>query len=102
MQRIESRVDTHSETFARNQAHHRALEAELRAHLATARQGGSERARARHQERGALLARERIDLLLDPGSPFLELSPMAAHGMYGDDAPSSPTTPRSRAAPTTR
>ncbi len=89
MQRIESRIDTHTEAFARNQAHHAALEAELRAHLATVRQGGSERARARHKERGALLARERIDLLLDPGSPFLELSPMAAHGMYGDDAPSA-------------
>ncbi len=56
---------------------------ELRERLAVVRQGGSERARAKHRDRGKLLARDRIDLLLDPGSPFLELSPLAAYGMYG-------------------
>ena len=49
------------------------------------RQGGSESARTKHTDRGKMLARDRIDALLDPGSPFLELSPLAAYGMYGDD-----------------
>ncbi len=66
---------------------HRALVADLREQLATAARGGSERARARHVERGKLLPRERVDRLLDPSSPFLELSPLAAHGLYGGDAP---------------
>ena len=63
---------------------------DLRARLARARQGGSESARAKHTGRGKLLVRDRVDRLLDPGSPFLELSPLAAFGMYaggseGDD-----------------
>ena len=61
------------------------LVAELRERLATARRGGSERARKRHTDRGKLLVRDRVDRLLDPGSPFLELSPLAAYGMYADD-----------------
>jgi len=56
---------------------------ELRERLALVRQGGSESARRKHTDRGKLLARDRIDVLLDPGSPFLELSPLAAYGMYG-------------------
>jgi 3-methylcrotonyl-CoA carboxylase beta subunit len=56
---------------------------ELRQRLATAREGGSESARRRHTDRGKLLVRDRVDRLLDPGSPFLELSPLAAYGMYG-------------------
>jgi 3-methylcrotonyl-CoA carboxylase beta subunit len=59
------------------------LVAELRERLALVRQGGSESARAKHTGRGKLLVRDRIDRLLDPGSPFLELSPLAATGMYG-------------------
>ena len=66
-----------------------ALVAELREHMARAAQGGSERARRRHVERGKLLPRERIERLLDPGSPFLELSPLAAHGMYEGQAPAA-------------
>jgi 3-methylcrotonyl-CoA carboxylase beta subunit len=65
-----------------------ALVEELRERTARAWQGGSESARAKHTDRGKMLARERIDTLLDPGSPFLELSPLAAYGMYdegGDD-----------------
>ena len=61
-----------------------ALVAELRDRLGTVRQGGSESARAKHTGRGKLLVRDRVDRLLDPGSPFLELSPLAAYGMYGD------------------
>ena len=56
---------------------------ELRERLAVARQGGSASAREKHTARGKLLVRDRVDRLLDPGSPFLELSPLAAYGMYG-------------------
>jgi 3-methylcrotonyl-CoA carboxylase beta subunit len=59
------------------------LVADLRERLARVRQGGSESARAKHTGRGKMLARDRVDALLDPGSPFLELSPLAAYGMYG-------------------
>nr|WP_323791116.1 carboxyl transferase domain-containing protein [Nocardioides sp.] len=61
----------------------RDLVADLRARLAVAREGGSEAARTKHTDRGKLLARDRVDRLLDPGSPFLELSALAATGMYG-------------------
>ena len=63
----------------------RELVDQLRERLATARQGGSESARRKHTDRGKLLVRDRVDRLLDPGSPFLELSPLAAYGMYGAD-----------------
>jgi 3-methylcrotonyl-CoA carboxylase beta subunit len=66
-----------------------ALAAELRGRLARARLGGGERARARHTARGKLLPRDRVDTLLDPGSPFLELSPLAAEGLYDGDAPAA-------------
>ena len=65
------------------------LAAELRERLARVREGGSAQARERHVARGKLLARERVDRLLDPGSPFLELSPLAATGMYGDEVPAA-------------
>jgi 3-methylcrotonyl-CoA carboxylase beta subunit len=61
----------------------RELVAELQERLAVVRKGGSESARRKHTDRGKLLVRDRIDALLDPGSPFLELSPLAAYGMYG-------------------
>jgi 3-methylcrotonyl-CoA carboxylase beta subunit len=63
----------------------RELVEQLRERLARVREGGSESARRKHTDRGKLLARDRIDALLDPGSPFLELSPLAAYGMYGED-----------------
>ncbi len=63
----------------------RPLVDQLRERTARVWQGGSEAARHKHRDRGKLLARERIDTLLDPGSPFLELSPLAAYGMYGTD-----------------
>jgi 3-methylcrotonyl-CoA carboxylase beta subunit len=62
----------------------RELVAELHRHLDVVRRGGSESARAKHTDRGKLLVRDRIDRLLDPGSPFLELSALAAFGMYGE------------------
>jgi 3-methylcrotonyl-CoA carboxylase beta subunit len=89
MPRLPTAVDPASEAFAANRRHMEALVEDLRAQLARAALGGGERARARHTERGKLLPRERIDALLDPGSPFLELSPLAAHGVYEDQAPSA-------------
>ena len=70
----------------------RALVDELRARLAQAAQGGSEKARKKHTDRGKLLVRERVDRLLDPGSPFLELSALAATGMYDGEAPPRPAS----------
>ena len=86
---LHSAVDPHDAGFVRNAEAHRALVAELNAQLATARLGGPQRARARHVERGKLLPRERVDALVDPSSPFLELSPLAAHGLYGGEAPAA-------------
>jgi len=63
------------------------LVADLRERQATARRGGPETIRERHVDRGKLLPRDRLERLLDPGSPFLELSPLAANGMYDDEAP---------------
>src|ERR671933_2673351 len=67
----------------------RALTDQLRERLALVREGGSEASRERHVSRGKLLVRDRVDRLLDPGSPFLELSPLAATGMYDDAVPSA-------------
>ena len=66
---------------------HLALVSELRGRLAAAALGGSEKSRERHVARGKLLPRDRVDALLDPGSPFLELAPLAANGMYDDECP---------------
>ncbi|MGH3979932.1 MAG: carboxyl transferase domain-containing protein [Pseudonocardiaceae bacterium] len=82
-------VNPAAEEFRRNAAAHADLVADLRAELATARLGGPEPSRRRHTERGKLLPRERVDSLVDPFSPFLELSPLAARGMYGDEAPAA-------------
>jgi 3-methylcrotonyl-CoA carboxylase beta subunit len=83
---LRSTSDPSSERFRTNDAGHRALVAELKDRLAMAALGGPESSRARHVERGKLLPRDRLDTLLDVGSPFLELSPLAATGMYGDEA----------------
>jgi 3-methylcrotonyl-CoA carboxylase beta subunit len=84
---LRSAVDPASAAFERNAASHRKLVDELRDRLATARLGGPERARKKHTERGKLLPRDRVDALVDPSSPFLELSALAANGMYRDEAP---------------
>jgi 3-methylcrotonyl-CoA carboxylase beta subunit len=68
-------------------AHNRALAEELRAKVAEAAQGGNEKSRERHTSRGKLLPRERVERLLDPGSPLLELGQLAANGLYGEDIP---------------
>ncbi|MEX2550017.1 MAG: carboxyl transferase domain-containing protein [Nitriliruptoraceae bacterium] len=80
-------VDPHSEAHQANRRHHLALRDALRAALAKAAAGGPETARERHVARGKLLPRQRVEALLDPGSPFLELSALAAHGLYDDEAP---------------
>jgi 3-methylcrotonyl-CoA carboxylase beta subunit len=85
--RLESQCDPRSDAYARNAELQRALAEDLRRRLDTARLGGPAKARERHVARGKLLPRDRVDTLLDPGSPFLELSPLAATGMYGDDSP---------------
>ena len=74
---------------AANREAHLRLVDQLREKLAAAAQGGPERSRVRHVERGKLLPRDRVDGLLDPGSPLLEVAPLAADGMYGDDCPAA-------------
>ena len=86
---LRSRVDAADEAFTRNSKANATLAAELRRKLAEVRLGGPERARARHTGRGKLLPRDRVDTLTDPGSPFLELSPLAADGVYEGDAPAA-------------
>src|SRR2546423_14085911 len=86
---LASAADPADPAYQRYLKEHGALVEALRARLAQARLGGPEKSRARHVERGKLLPRERVDSLVDPGSPFLELSPLAANGMYGDDAPAA-------------
>src|SRR5262245_39655323 len=86
---LPTRVDPASDAFRRQREHHAALAADLRAAVGKAQAGGSEKARSKHKERGKLLARERIDALIDPGSAFLELSPLAALGVYEDDVPAA-------------
>jgi 3-methylcrotonyl-CoA carboxylase beta subunit len=82
-----SGVRPSSDAFAANAADHRALVEDLHAQLERVRAGGGERARERHVARGKLLPRERVERLLDPGARFLELSPLAAHGLYDGAAP---------------
>ncbi|HEX3780619.1 MAG TPA: carboxyl transferase domain-containing protein [Pseudonocardiaceae bacterium] len=86
---LRSQADAASEAFTRNHAANAALAAELRRKLAGVSRGGPERARERHTARGKLLPRDRVLALTDPGSPFLELSPLAADGMYDGDAPAA-------------
>ena len=81
---IASNIDTRSAEFSANAVRMRALADELKAKRAEAALGGSQRTRERHLSRGKLLPRDRVMRLLDPGSPFLELSPLAANGMYDD------------------
>src|SRR6187399_2393310 len=84
---LESKVDRKSAEFAANSAVMRALVEELRARTAKIALGGGDAARAKHVARGKLLPRDRVEMLLDPGTPFLELSPLAAFGMYGEESP---------------
>jgi acetyl-CoA carboxylase carboxyltransferase component len=89
MDTIESHIDATSELFKANQAHMKGLVETLRERTATARQGGGERYVRRHREQGKLPVRDRLEKLLDPDSPFLELSPLAAWDIYDNEAPSA-------------
>ncbi|MFO1413688.1 MAG: carboxyl transferase domain-containing protein [Burkholderiales bacterium] len=82
-------IDTASEGFRRNATAYAALLEELRERMRWAVAGGGEKLRARHLERSKIPVRDRIDLLLDPGSPFLELSPLACWGLYGNEVPAA-------------
>jgi 3-methylcrotonyl-CoA carboxylase beta subunit len=86
---IVSQIDPRSPEFQASSAHLHHLTDELRTELKRAAEGGGPKAREKHEARGKLLPRERIRALLDPGSPFLELSPLAAYGMYDDAAPAA-------------
>jgi acetyl-CoA carboxylase carboxyltransferase component len=86
---LESQIDPASPTFRENHAHMERLLVDLRGRLAAARAGGGEEAVSRHREQGKLLVRERIQRLLDPGTPFLEVAALAAHGLYEGAAPSA-------------
>jgi acetyl-CoA carboxylase carboxyltransferase component len=86
---LQTRVDASSAAFRANRAHHEALAADLRRTLAKVREGGGAAAREKHKARGKLFVRERIERLLDSGSPFLELSPLAAHGVYEGETPAA-------------
>jgi acetyl-CoA carboxylase carboxyltransferase component len=89
MFRIESKIDTAGNEFRQNRDTYLKLLDQYRATLASIRRGGPDSARDRHKERGKLLARERIDLLTDPNTPFIELSALAAFGMYENGFPSA-------------
>jgi acetyl-CoA carboxylase carboxyltransferase component len=85
MDRLETHVETSSEEFRLRRESMEGLVARLKEEIARARAGGS--GRERHAEQRKMFVRDRVDALLDPGSPFLELSPLAAHGMYDGEAP---------------
>ena len=87
MPKLKSSVDPRSEAFKTLHAHNTALNAELRERVALFARGGSDAARDKHVARGKLLPRDRVERLLDPGSPFLEIGQLAAFGMYDDGAP---------------
>jgi acetyl-CoA carboxylase carboxyltransferase component len=89
MRVLKSMVSTTSEEFKRHRQHYEGLIADLKKHLAQAQAGGPADATALHKKRGKLTARERIALLLDPDSSWLELSPLAAFGLYDDGVPTA-------------
>jgi 3-methylcrotonyl-CoA carboxylase beta subunit len=87
MTQIRSKLNPRGDDFRRNAETMAALVADLRTQVARVSLGGGQSARDKHTARGKLLPRDRVQRLLDPGSPFLELSQLAAHGMYNDEAP---------------
>ena len=98
---LRSRLDPASDEVRANHDAMAALVAELRQRqsaVAGRGAGGDDRSIARHRERGKLPVRERIDRLVDPGSPFLEFSPLAANGLYDDEAPGAGSSPASAAS----
>src|SRR5262245_56766856 len=86
---IKSLVDTRSDDFKANTAAYERLVEELRVALADVKEGGKAEARHKHEARGKLFVRERVERLLDPDTAFLELSPLGAHEVYDDDVPAA-------------
>ncbi len=86
---IESQISPQSEAFKHNEAHHRALVEELRQRLLTVREGGGAKYQQRQREQGKLFVRDRINKLLDAGSPFLEIAPLAGYELYQGETPSA-------------
>lgn len=89
MSQIKTTINTRSPAFQENVTAMTALVADLKQKLAMIAEGGHEQARKRHLDQGKLLPRDRIERLLDPGSPFLELSPLAAYGVYEEEVPAA-------------
>ena len=87
MPQLQTQLNARSADFQANAAAMRAVVDDLKAQIDKAAQGGGEAARAKHTARGKLLPRDRVQMLLDPGTPFLELSPLAALNMYDNAAP---------------
>jgi len=87
MYRLESKIDTSSSEFKKNQQAMRKLVSELKEKLEEVKKGGPPRARELHESRGKIFVRERLELLFDPDTPFLELSPLAAYDLYDNQAP---------------
>ncbi|MGE5224073.1 MAG: carboxyl transferase domain-containing protein [Omnitrophica WOR_2 bacterium] len=87
MEVLQTSIQVSDSIFLENATYQRAQAEELRRRMARVRQGGGEKYQQRHEAQGKLFVRERINRLLDPGSPFLELSPLAAWGLYHDQAP---------------
>ena len=85
--KLKSQIDPNGEAFQKNAAHHRALAQELRARSAEIALGGPKDSRDRHTKRNKLLPRERVERLLDPGAPFLEVGALAAYDLYDGEAP---------------
>src|SRR5437870_13728189 len=86
---LNSQVERESDEYARRRERMEALVAELRERTALVARGGGEKALERHRSRGKLTARERIDLLVDPGRAFVELNALAAWDLYDGQAPSA-------------
>jgi acetyl-CoA carboxylase carboxyltransferase component len=89
MFRIESKIDTKSDVYKENYEKNKSFHAQFKERLEQVKLGGSEKARQRHVDRGKLLPRDRLARLLDPNTPFLELSPLAAWDMYDNEAPAA-------------
>ena len=87
METLSTSIDTSSPEFKQNSEHHKRLASELKDRLVRVREGGGEKYRKRQEEQGKLFVRERIERLLDPGSPFLELSALAATDLYDNEGP---------------
>ena len=93
MSEIKSQYDAGADEAKSNAGYLRGLVDDLKQQISTISEGGGEKARKKHLDRGKLLPRERIRALLDPGSPFLELSSLAAHGMYEGRPPAPGSLP---------